>query len=294
MNSPHEHDDRVQKDNGSLEKPVKDQLADASSLPVPLRAQPQGLASVSTEHLKFLSFLELMKSILPEPSKRFAREGLLALDGLKARARMGRGLEPLSFRWGFDRGFPIHRYYLEQFLQEFRADIRGRCLEFQDAGYTTRFGGSAVQTLDILHLDNTNPRATIVADLTQPNELPGNEFDCIICTHVLHVIAELDKAVAELYRVLRPGGVLLVAVPHISMCDPLEFHDLWRFTPDGLSLVMGKVFGDVNVTVRAYGNSLTAAGEIRGLVTHEFSKAMLDYHDPRFAVEVCAKARKPA
>jgi SAM-dependent methyltransferase len=186
----------------------------------------------------------------------------------------------------------IYRYYLEQFLREFAGDIRGHCLEFQNPGYTPRFGGTAVEKLDILHVDDSNPLATIVADLTKPNNIRSDRFDCIICTHVLHIIFELDKAVSELYRILRPGGVLLVAVPQVSMCDP-RFHEIWRFTPEGLAVVLSKVFGEKNVLVRAYGNSLTAAGEIRGLVASEFSKPTLDYHDPRFAVEVCARACKP-
>jgi len=224
--------------------------------------------------------------------KPFVRPVLKPLRTVKARVRLTAGLEPLSYLWGFDRGLPVHRYYLEQFLHEFACDIRGHCLEFQNPGYTPRFGGSAVNKLDILHIDNTNPLATIVADLTHPNDVPSNAFDCIICTHVLHVIGELDKAVSELYRILKPGGVLLVSVPHVSMCDP-GFHEIWRFTPEGLCLVLAKAFGTSNVTVRAYGNSLTAAGEIRGLIAREFSEATLDYHDSRFAVEVCARACKP-
>jgi hypothetical protein len=45
--------------------------------------------------------------------------------------------------------------------------------------------------------------------------------------------------------------------------------------------------------VRAYGNSLTAIGELRGLVASEFDRSSLDYNDPRFAVEICARAYKP-
>ena len=90
---------------------------------------------------------------------------------------------------------------------------------------------------------------------------------------------------------LKPGGTLLVAVPHISMCGR-RFHEIWRFTPEGLSTVLGTSFGSENVTVRAYGNSLTAAGELRGLVAHEFTENELNHQDPRFAVEVCARATK--
>jgi hypothetical protein len=56
--------------------------------------------------------------------------------------------------------------------------------------------------------------------------------------------------------------------------------------------MLAKVFGKENLTVKAYGSSLTAAGEIRGVVAHEFTELILSYHDPRFAVEVCARACK--
>ncbi len=210
---------------------------------------------------------------------------------LRNRIRFATQLKPLSEKWGFDRGFPIHRYYLEQFLREVSVDIRGHCLEFQEDSYTSRFGGAAVTKLDILNIDNSRPLATIIADLTAPNDIPSNYFDCIICTHVLHIIYEFDKAITELHRILKPGGILLVAVPHISMCSP-QIHEFWRFTPDGLRSILAEEFHGGNIVVKAFGNSLTAAGELRGLVVHEFTKGELDCHDPRFPVEVCARAQK--
>jgi SAM-dependent methyltransferase len=236
-------------------------------------------------------FRRLLGKILPNSVRCILIRGWSRLNVVKARVRLTLGVEPLSYVWGSDRGLSIYRYYLEQFLQQFSSDIRGHCLEFQNPGYTPRFGGAAIKKLDILHVDDSNPVATIVADLTKPNSIPSDRFDCVICTHVLHIIVELDKAVSELHRILRPGGVLLVAVPQVSMCDP-DFHEIWRFTPEGLAVLLAKAFGKQNVLVRAYGNSLTAAGEIRGLVASEFKKPTLDYHDPRFAVEVCARACK--
>jgi SAM-dependent methyltransferase len=202
------------------------------------------------------------------------------------------GISPLSYYWGVDRGLAIHRYYIQQFLQEFSSDILGHCLEFQEDQYTTNLGKSKVAKLDILHIDDSNPLATIVADLTKPNKISSNSFDCIVSTHILHLIFEVDKAISELYRILKHDGVLLVAVPHISMCDPNHYKEFWRFTSECLYLMLAKEFGDENVQVRAYGNSLTAAGEIRGFIAKEFTKAELDYCDPRFAVEVCARAVK--
>ena len=122
-------------------------------------------------------------------------------------------------------------------------------------------------------------------------DIPSAAFDCIICTQVLHLIFEVDKAVSELFRILKRGGVLLASVPHISMCDP-GWHEIWRFTEEGLGAVVGRACGNEGITVRAYGNSSTAAGELRGLVTEEFSRATLEYHDPRFAVSVCVPAQE--
>ena len=234
------------------------------------------------------------RSMIPERARRVVRRARDTIELLKiprVRARMGIGCEPLSQSWGFDRGLPIHRYYVERFLHECARDIRGRCLEFQEDSYTTRFGGAAVRKLDVLHLDASNPNASIVADLTRPNDVPSNAFDCIICTHVLHVVDDVAAFVRELHRILAPEGVLLVATPFVSMCGP-QSHELSRLTPEGLRRLLARVFADAHVSIRPYGNSLTAAGELRGLVVAELSAAELDLEDARFAVEICARAVK--
>jgi hypothetical protein len=90
---------------------------------------------------------------------------------------------------------------------------------------------------------------------------------------------------------LKPGGVLLVAVPHFSMFRP-DYGEIWRFTPRSLEILLSGAFAKADVQIRSFGNSLTAAGEIRGAVATEFLKSELDHHDPRFPVEVCARAVK--
>jgi SAM-dependent methyltransferase len=236
--------------------------------------------------------LNSIRKFVPPPAKRIARQALRIIARCKARVRLAVGVQPLSRKWG-ERGQPMHRMYLEQFLQECASDIRGHCAEFQEDSYTSRFGGPKVAKIDILHKDHDNPRATIIADLTKENSILPNVFDCIICTYVFHIIFELEKMIAELYRILKPEGVLIVAVPDITVGTP-QYHELWRFTAEGLHLLLAQEFGMENVTVRTYGNSLVAAGELRGLVQPEFTKAELDYHDPYFAIVVCARAVKKA
>jgi len=242
--------------------------------------------------------------ILPAPVKTMARRLLNFIGMIKARVRITVGRQPLSQAWGLERGLPIHRYYFTQFLEDSATAIRGHCLEFQKDSYACRFGGPSVTKSDILHLDHSVPNATIIAELTKYYENPDDCFDCIICTHELQYTFELDKAVSELYRILKPGGTLLVANPYINVCDAPPYESppwipfrrdgivIWRLTPEGLSAVLDKVFGGENVTIRTYGNSLTAAGGLRGLTAHEFTDSELNFHDPRFPVVVCARATK--
>lgn len=209
---------------------------------------------------------------------------------LRARLRLMFGA-PLSRRWSLDRGLPAHRYFVRLFLEEFRDDIAGRCLEFDGRDYLDHFGGKAVTRHDVLHLEEGNPRATIVADIAAPNSIPADSFDCIVCTHVLHMIPDVDAAIREMHRILKPGGVLLTAVPQASWCDERE-GELWRFTRLGLHRLISRRFGDDAVATRAYGNSLVAAGEMRGLIADEFTWKELHTHDVNCAVEVCSRAVK--
>ena len=52
---------------------------------------------------------------------------------------------PISRKFGFDRGLPIDRYYIERFLERHASDIHGRVLEIAFNMYTLRFGGERVR-----------------------------------------------------------------------------------------------------------------------------------------------------
>ena len=214
----------------------------------------------------------------------------MTIKAVVNRLRFALGVAPLSERWG-DRGQPLHRAYVDAFLQQHAKDIAGHCLEFQEDTYTSRFGGKAVTRLDILHKEPGNPCATIVSDLTKPNALASKLFDCIICTYVLHVVFDFETMLEELRRLLKPEGVLLMAVPCITVDYP-HYHELWRFTSEGLATVLGRVFGEDHVSVTGYGNSLTSAGELRGLVARDFTNGELAHHDPCFAMVVMGRAVK--
>ncbi|MFN2629610.1 MAG: polysaccharide deacetylase family protein [Gaiellaceae bacterium] len=97
-----------------------------------------------------------------------------------------RRTRPFSERYGFDRGTPIDRYYLERFLAGHAGDVRGSVLEVRDSRYTHRFGGESVEASEVLDIDPRNVEATLVADLAEPGSLPARAFDCFVLVQTLH------------------------------------------------------------------------------------------------------------
>jgi SAM-dependent methyltransferase len=205
-----------------------------------------------------------------------------------SRARFARWrVEPLCPRGGSTRGITIHRTYLDDFLTQHARDIHGQVLEFEEDVYATKLGTPA--SVDVLNIDASNPAATIVADLTRPNAVESDRFDAIVCTHVLHLVSDPAAVVRELHRLLVVGGVLLVATPFVCPVKPGE-GERWRFTAQGMEELLRLAFDDVEVVT--YGNSLAAAALLRGLTAHELGEKRLWPEDPRFTVEVCARAVK--
>jgi glycosyltransferase involved in cell wall biosynthesis/SAM-dependent methyltransferase len=127
-----------------------------------------------------------------------------------------RRVVPLSRSFGFERGQPIDRYYIERFLGDHAHDVRGRVLEVGDSAYTRRFGGTEVSAIDVLHINDGNPEATIVDDLSRATRLPSAAFDCVLVIQTLHLIFDLAEAVRTIRRILKPGGVVLATFPGIS------------------------------------------------------------------------------
>jgi SAM-dependent methyltransferase len=62
--------------------------------------------------------------------------------------------------------------------------------------------------------DITPGRADMVLDI-EAIEMPETSLDCVVCSHVLEHVDD-RKALAEIYRVLKPGGVALIMLPVIE------------------------------------------------------------------------------
>lgn len=201
---------------------------------------------------------------------------------------------PISKKYGLDRGTPIDRYYIEQFLKEHNQKIIGRCLEIRDDRYTTRFGQNKVSISDILDIDQNNPAATIYGDLRNLPQIKDGTYDCIILTQVLQFIDDTGAAISECHRILKPGGYLLATVPSLSRldCRSGRDNDFWRFTVAGCRYLTEKKFDPENITITAYGNTLSGLGFWVGLAKEELLESKLDIQDPDFPCLIAISAKK--
>jgi len=201
---------------------------------------------------------------------------------------------PFSKDFGYDRGGPLDRYYIENFLKEKREYIQGKVLEVGDDGYTVKFGGNKVKESDILHVNDKNPNATVIGDLSDLPEVPENTFDCIILTQTLQLIYECRNALRTCHRILKPGGVLLLTVPGISQIDYHDWKDewLWSFTENSIRHMLNETFYEGDIQTKTYGNVLVASAFLYGMGRPELTKNQLDRTDPNYQVVISAFARK--
>ena len=202
--------------------------------------------------------------------------------------------EPFSAVWGFDRGTPVDRIFIERFIEGHRDDIRGHVLEVHDPFYATRFRERVVRT-DVVDIDPGNRQATITADLTRAEDIASDRFDCFILTHTLQYIDDVMAALRHAERILRPGGVLLCSVPAVSRVAP-EYADgdgdYWRFTEGLVRRLFGDVFGADRCRVVAYGNRLVSTAFLYGLAAEEVPSKFFETSDARCPLIVCARAQK--
>lgn len=207
---------------------------------------------------------------------------------------------PISRIFGLDRGSRercIDIFFIERFLLCHGGDIRGRVLEIGDNHYTKKFGGTAVERSDVLHVRSEAEHATIIADLTRGDHIPSESFDCIICTQTIQFVYDVRAALKTLHRILRPGGVLLATftgISQISRYDMDRWGDYWRLTTKSADRLFAEFWPSECVEVRSHGNVLLAVAYLHGLTIDEVRAEDLDRDDPDYQLVITVRAVKPA
>jgi len=202
-----------------------------------------------------------------------------------------RRTQPFSTSFGFDRGTPVDRYYVERFFRENQQYIRGDVLEIQMSGYTQRFGTG----VHLAHSVDINPSVepTFVCDLADSDGvLPSARYDCFLLPSTPQHLQRLEPSLRHALRVLKPGGVALATSAALVPLIP-DGPDYWHCSPAGWRQIVERVWAGCEVRVQSYGNCLAAVAAMLGLAFEELTPAELDVEDPRYPVVVTLWCRKP-
>ncbi len=189
-----------------------------------------------------------------------------------------KNLKPISTIYGFDRGMPVDRFYIEKFIETQKKSIRGRVVEIVDDKYIRMFGKDQVTKADVIDLFPTK-LANIHADLRNMPQVKSNTYDCVVITQTYNVMDDFESGIKEVSRILKPGGVVLVTVPVLSPGWNLKVN-FWRFGEKGLKSVFGKYFKTVKV--QGLGNQKACEYFWVGMATNDMTKMELEKQDDKY------------
>tara|TARA_R110002051_G_scaffold126860_3_gene200462 strand:+ start:1052 stop:1819 length:768 start_codon:yes stop_codon:yes gene_type:complete len=114
-----------------------------------------------------------------------------------------------------------------------------------------------MENLDYTTTDLNSPLADVKADIC---DLPfdDNTYDIIFCNHVLEHIPNDKKAMLELYRVLKPGGMAILQIPQ-DLSRATTFEDNSITDPKKRAEIFGQ-YDHVRVYGRDYFDKLRSIG----------------------------------
>ncbi|MCK5021956.1 MAG: class I SAM-dependent methyltransferase [Candidatus Pacebacteria bacterium] len=110
---------------------------------------------------------------------------------------------------------------------------------------------SNVTTLDM------QPPADIIGDVMNLPFKDGS-FDCIICLETLEHVENPFKAMNEIHRTLKSGGMFIGSTPFSHKLHGEEYGDYWRFTRQCWQNLLMKNFKNISVT--PYAGKLISPG----------------------------------
>jgi Methyltransferase domain len=240
-------------------------------------ATRRGLPPVSLDQDEFTALLEKSRSLgLIGPALHQVDWGHL------------RRPFPVCQRFGFSRGTPIDRYYLDRFLDEVREEVRGDVVEIGGKSSNREvygFGGVAsYRGFDV------RPRrgVELVGRAEDLMALPELSFDTIVAFNVLEHCAAPWVVVENMRRWLRTGGKVLCMVPNIQRVHRMP-DDYWRPLPAAFE----QMFADWSRRkLRVYGNFIATIAALAGIASEELEPAELDAEHPDYPVSTCIVATK--
>lgn len=201
---------------------------------------------------------------------------------------------PVSRYFGSERGKPVDRFYIEEFLEKNKECVCGSVMEFGDDTYSKMYGGDRILHQYIAHVNRSDTCYTKI-DLGTGEGVIDELADCIICTQVLQYVPNLKSAFSNIYRMLKPNGVALISVPgikSISLQDDDNWGDRWSFTVRSVKELCMTIVDQESFSVESFGNVKVTIAYLYGLCVEDLKIEDFDYLDTQYPFLICAKIKK--
>jgi peptidoglycan/xylan/chitin deacetylase (PgdA/CDA1 family) len=185
----------------------------------------------------------------------------------------------------------LEDFYILEMLGRHRADIRGTILEVGSGDYAARAAGARPAGVDCILL---RPSMAPEDLLTQVGLRASESVDCFILPHVVQYAFDPGPLFEAVFRVLKPGGVLLCTAPSVrrdgSSAGPIEY---WRMTAASLRRLASVTFPPEQVDATSFGNVLICAAALAGLPPADLTDEQTHDVDPAFPFICGVRAVKP-
>jgi SAM-dependent methyltransferase len=140
--------------------------------------------------------------------------------------------------------FQPDRYFLKEQIKKHSAKISGMMLDAGSGRYG-RYDGVLKFERRISLSNDPAGEPDLIANLSKI-PLADNSIDSILCTQVLGDVYEPLIVLAELHRVLKPGGYLLLSESLLGELHD-EPNDFWRFTSHSLKYLLTKTGFEIEI-----------------------------------------------
>lgn len=162
------------------------------------------------------------------------------------------------------------RLLLHRQMAKYGPVLKGKVLDI-GSGRFNRYQALCTNAEKFTTLDPDSTWKPDIVGSAENMPIESNSFDGILCTQVLEHIAHPEKAVREMYRVLKPGGILLLTAPQMNELHEIP-HDYFRYTNFGLETLMKDVGFEIEV--------MHQRGKYHATVAQQRIRLMIDKHDP--------------
>jgi len=107
---------------------------------------------------------------------------------------------------------------------------------------------------------------TYIGDAQDMSQIMAESYDMVLCSEVLEHLPRPEAAIAEMARILKPSGQLLLSVPFLSRLHE-EPHDYFRYTEHGLRALLERHEFEVL--------EITTIGSVFSFLGHQISTLLV-------------------